>query len=69
MSNNPNMSYCRFHNTLAALRQCNEDMSVSSDSEKTARRNLIDLCRDIVEYYGEYEDSDFWDKNEEDDDE
>lgn len=46
-----NMSYCRFHNTLSALRDCAqalEDDDLSND-EKRARAVLIKVCREIVE--------------------
>ena len=65
-----NMSYCRFQNTYNDLIDCSvnlfdEDMS---DSEKMARKNLIELCKEIVEHFefnnfGELEDDlDVWDK-------
>lgn len=47
-----NMSYCRFENTLQDLRDCYynitevEDMS---DTEKRARKKLIELCAEIAE--------------------
>lgn len=50
-----NMSYCRFQNTLADLRDCldhindhEDDMSVY---EQKARKELIDVCLDIVAEY------------------
>lgn len=55
-----NMSYCRFENTLAALRECDEAMAESmnplddlSDSEKAAAKRLLKLCREMSENYGE----------------
>lgn len=49
-----NMSYCRFENTLAALRECWESDGMSTpedlnDYEKKARIRLIGLCKDIAE--------------------
>jgi len=45
-----NMSYCRFHNTLLALKDCSyyldDELSVE---ETTARKRLVKLCRDIIE--------------------
>ena len=55
-----NMSYCRFENTLAALRECDEAMAEStnplddlSDSERKAAQRLLKLCREMAENYGE----------------
>lgn len=47
----PNMSYCRFENTLGDLRDCmdNWDDSGLSDTEKEARTRLLELCRTVVE--------------------
>ena len=65
-----NMSYCRFQNTYRDLIDCSvnlfdEDMS---NDEKMARKNLVELCKEIVEHFefnnfGELEDDlDVWDK-------
>jgi hypothetical protein len=54
-----NMSYCRFENTLADLRDCYEQIEsllegdpeteqVTSDRERKARIALIELCFDVV---------------------
>jgi hypothetical protein len=48
-----NMSYCRFRNTLIALRECEESFSDTmnnpldelSEDEKKAAKSLIKLCR------------------------
>jgi hypothetical protein len=55
-----NMSYCRFENTLAALRECDEAMAESmnplddlSKSEKAAAKRLLKLCREMAENYGD----------------
>ena len=52
----PNMSYCRFRNTLLDLKDCYDylvgDEEVDddiSDEELRAKKQLIDLCRDITE--------------------
>lgn len=51
----PNMSYCRFHNTLLDLRDCHEhiDDNDLSPSENEKRKQLIDLCREIADSYDE----------------
>ena len=47
-----NMSYCRFQNTLADLRDCREHINDSnlSEDESKARQKLVRLCKDIAEY-------------------
>lgn len=52
----PNMSYCRFQNTLSDLRDCetalnetNGDLERLSADEKKAAERLIRLCRKIGE--------------------
>ena len=49
-----NMSYCRFHNTLHDLRDCNDHMGDEdiSDAEIRERLSLIQLCQEIYEEYG-----------------
>ncbi|MDD1679405.1 MAG: hypothetical protein LUO93_09535 [Methanomicrobiales archaeon] len=50
----PNMSYCRFHNTLADLRECVEHMDDElSPAEANDKERLIKLCCEIAENYGE----------------
>ena len=51
----PNMSYCRFDNTLADLRDCYEHMDDDdlSEEEERARQKLITLCLNLG---GDYED-------------
>ena len=63
-----NMSYCRFENTYKDLLDCyrNLDDSVNSKSEQRYRDSLVNLCKDIVNEYG---DVDFDDDEEDDDDE
>ncbi len=52
----PNMSYCRFRNTLNDLRDCYYNMEgVSDHEEQRARQQLIDLCRDIIDEYGNFD--------------
>lgn len=51
----PNMSYCRFRNTLADLRDCHEvlDEKESLSQEETkARDRLISLCIEIAIGFG-----------------
>ena len=55
----PNMSYCRFRNTLRDLRDCQQHMDESledDDDERSARSRLVAVCKEIVEDYAEYED-------------
>jgi hypothetical protein len=52
-----NMSYCRFQNTLADLRDCQEAMENESDKklsaeEARARKRLIKRCVQIAEDFG-----------------
>lgn len=47
-----NMSYCRFQNTLADLKDCYyniEEVEDMSAEEKRARKQLIELCAEIAE--------------------
>ena len=50
-----NMSYCRFQNTLADLKDCfnNIDDTNLSDEEIKARNKLIEICKRISEYSNE----------------
>lgn len=41
-----NMGYCRFQNTSGDLQDCWDD--VLSDSEQEAKKEIIELCRDII---------------------
>jgi len=44
------MGYCRFHNTLLALRECLEDLNDGeqlSEEEAKAKDALLALCHDI----------------------
>jgi hypothetical protein len=56
----PNMSYCRFTNTLGDLKDCEEHMDDNdddlSDGEIKARKRLIDLCKRIADAYAEDDD-------------
>lgn len=72
-----NMSYCRFHNTLADLQDCenalenfinNDENTISSEEERRKAKQLIELCQQIAENYTT-EDIDEYAKhyNEEDD--
>ncbi len=54
-----NMAYCRFENTLAALKecdealQCDEALEEMSCAEKEACSKLVKLCRRIADDYGD----------------
>jgi hypothetical protein len=51
-----NMSYCRFENTYRDLSDCFENMenvNENNTSEKMYRKNLIELCQNIVDDYAE----------------
>lgn len=57
-----NMSYVRFQNTLADLQDCYDNMDKElSGAEKRARKDLIELCRTIVD---EYDSEDYKDEEE-----
>ncbi len=61
-----NMSYCRFENTLLALRECQEALYDTgldpfehlSDAEAKAARKLMNLCRSLADDYCEGNDND-----------
>ena len=46
-----NMGYCRFENTLQDLKDCYNHMEDEnlSKSEKVAKQELIELCRQIID--------------------
>jgi len=46
-----NMSYCRFQNTVADVRDCWDNIHDSlSGAEFDARNKLIELCKRIAEF-------------------
>ena len=49
-----NMSYCRFQNTLSDLRDCSENLRDGdlSMEEASARRQLLELCMQMLEEVG-----------------
>ena len=58
-----NMSYCRFRNTLDALRDCRDALSEMSDwenelgkEESAAAKRLLLMCRDLADNYTELAD-------------
>ena len=52
-----NMGYCRFENTLGDLQDCYDHLDDNlSETETDARQQLIDLCVDIANDYGNQED-------------
>ena len=51
-----NMSYCKFQNTLQALRDCSYSMDEElSEEEAMAKKQLIKLCQEIIEVSEESE--------------
>ena len=46
-----NMSYFRFQNTYLDLLDCANNLGDKdlSDSEKMARKNLLELCKEMIE--------------------
>ena len=49
----PNMSYCRFRNTLNDLRDCLYNFTeAESPEEQRARKELLRICEEIVDNYG-----------------
>lgn len=55
-----NMSYCRFHNTLSDLLDCqgaledfldNDENVISSTEERRKAKQLIEVCQEIAERY------------------
>lgn len=66
MRNNPNMSYCQFENTLAAMQQCMETLSIalddgeklnfSSAEEKSAFMRMQQHCESMMSLMDEYHD-------------
>lgn len=52
----PNMGYCRFENTLGALRECMDYWDdPQSEEEQKAKAKLINLCREIADDFTEGE--------------
>jgi hypothetical protein len=60
----PNMSYCRFQNTLNDLRDCYYNMGSDdlSKSEFYARRHMIELCKSIADECGDILNQEFEDE-------
>jgi len=52
-----NMAYCMFHNTLQDLQDCynviDDDPDKLSESERTARKRLIEICCNIADLCGD----------------
>lgn len=57
----PNMSYCRFRNTLNALRDCyyNLDCEDLSEEEYNARKQMVEMCMSIANEYVHLLDEDY----------
>lgn len=51
----PNMSYCRFENTVNDLQDCYDNWEVNSEEEERAQKRLVQLCQWIVADYGDDE--------------
>lgn len=50
-----NMAYCMFRNTLNDLKDCYDALSEEGDlspEEEKAKKELINVCKDIVSDYG-----------------
>lgn len=67
-----NMDYCKFENTLAAMRECldalYEGQGIGSQSEYTALLELREACEELLEYKDNYLES-LYDNEYEDEDE
>lgn len=51
-----NMSYCRFENTAQDLKDCRNNFDDDLEwTEFTARNQIVNLAKEIVESYGEEE--------------
>ena len=48
-----NMGYCRFRNTVGDLRDCADNMDDFDEEEARARKELIEICVEISEGYGD----------------
>jgi len=55
----PNMAYCRFHNPLGNLRDCEQELDTPSrelsTEEARARIALVKLCRRIADNWTDEE--------------
>ena len=53
----PNMSYCRFQNTVGDLEDCYDHIDLNendlSQDEEDARKRLIKICVNIALEYGD----------------
>ena len=63
-----NMSYCRFQNTLQDLKDCYNNIDETKElsrEEFYARKQLIELCKDIAEQFDneEYIDEEYDDQD------
>lgn len=76
-----NMSYCRFHNTLSDLNDCesalddfinNDENTIESEEERRKAKQLIELCQQIAENYSAKDIDEYakhYDENEEEEEE
>lgn len=56
-----NMSYCRMQNTFEDLKDCYnywDSIDVNNEKEKHFQKRLLDLCKRIVDAFGEDIDED-----------
>jgi len=47
-----NMSYCRFYNTAQDLQDCYDNWELNenaNEDEKRAKKDIVELCKNIVE--------------------
>lgn len=53
-----NMSYCRFRNTVLALRDCQDNIydDLDSNEEKDAKEQLIEMCKEIAYEFNDEDD-------------
>ena len=55
-----NMSYCRFENTFKAMVECYDALAEEgppeeSDTEMQAFSDMLDMCKDLYETWGDYD--------------
>lgn len=74
-----NMSYCRFHNTLIDLYDCqnaledfinNDENTISSAEERYKAKRLIEVCKEIADNFEESDidrQAEMFEKEDEDD--
>lgn len=60
-----NMGYCRFQNTLKAMRDCyhNLDSNDLSEEEFNARKQMVEMCKSIIDRYEHLLDEEYSDED------